>query len=70
LDRETVDWKETVRQANSLKPPVPDIDKKIKGFLNVFYRGTDKEFKLAREHHQVIKSYKLMAARTAKYRNE
>jgi hypothetical protein len=68
LDRETVDWKETARQANSLKPPVPDIGKKIKGFLDVFYRGTDGEFKRAREHHQVVKSYKRVAARTVKCR--
>ncbi|GAB1317044.1 hypothetical protein MFIFM68171_07254 [Madurella fahalii] len=67
-DWETVDWRETAVQAKARG--VPEVDKKIKGFLAKFYHGTTTEYERARKHYQVIKSYKRMAASTIKCRKK
>ncbi|RYP66168.1 hypothetical protein DL771_007944 [Monosporascus sp. 5C6A] len=61
---ETVDWKETAKQAKA--NGVADVDKHIRDFLNDWYHGTndDKDYRSARDHHQVIRSYKRVADRT------
>ncbi|KAI2471449.1 hypothetical protein F4781DRAFT_111731 [Annulohypoxylon bovei var. microspora] len=60
---ETVDWRETVSQAKA--KGVPDVDKEIRGFLDDFY-GANK--KTARDHLEVIRSYKRATDRNLKCR--
>ncbi|KAI0882846.1 uncharacterized protein GGS22DRAFT_168931 [Annulohypoxylon maeteangense] len=57
---ETVDWRETAAQAKA--KGVPDVDKKIQGFLKGFYGvGGNSQ---ARSHRVVIQSYKRVADRS------
>ncbi|KAI1410090.1 hypothetical protein F5Y13DRAFT_76873 [Hypoxylon sp. FL1857] len=55
---ETVDWKETAKQAKA--KGVPDVDKEIQGFLKGFYGGGNKQ---AKDHRVVIQSYKRVTDR-------
>jgi hypothetical protein len=66
-DWETVDWNETAKQAVASGMTRADVNPKIKEFLFTFYRGKDAD-KQAKEHYQVIKSYKKMANATVKCR--
>ncbi|KAI2782389.1 hypothetical protein F4815DRAFT_463088 [Daldinia loculata] len=56
---ETVDWKETAKQAKD--KGVPDVDKEIQGFLKNFYGGSNKQ---AKDHRVVIQSYKRVTDRS------
>lgn len=56
---QTVDWNETALKAKA--KGVTDAEKKIQDFLNLFYHGDHPEDRAAREHYQVINSYKRVA---------
>ncbi|KAK3296433.1 uncharacterized protein B0H64DRAFT_374518 [Chaetomium fimeti] len=62
----TVDWGETAKQAEA--SGVPRAKRKIKDFISKFYGADDTEAKAAREHYQVIKSYKRVADTSVKCR--
>ncbi|OBT41173.1 hypothetical protein VE00_09081 [Pseudogymnoascus sp. WSF 3629] len=57
--QETVDWKKTVQEA--MKKGTPGATEKIRAFLNEFY--TREGVNPARDHLQVIKSYKRVGDR-------
>lgn len=66
---ETVDWKETAMEAR--KRGVSDYHQRIKGFLDDWYRGSqdDHEHRAARQHHQVLRTFKRVADRARSCRS-